>query len=82
MGGLNRSTEIDTDESHGHILPGLNLQGGPILSASIKVGKSYREKEVAMPYYENGSAKIYYEEAGEGFPLLIIPDAIKQAAMG
>ncbi len=26
-----------------------------------------------MPYYENGSAKIYYEEAGAGFPLLIIP---------
>ncbi|MSQ06940.1 MAG: alpha/beta hydrolase [Dehalococcoidia bacterium] len=26
-----------------------------------------------MPFYERGSARIYYEEAGSGFPLLIIP---------
>ncbi len=26
-----------------------------------------------MPFYEKGSTKIYYEEAGSGFPLLIIP---------
>jgi pimeloyl-ACP methyl ester carboxylesterase len=28
-----------------------------------------------MPYYENGDARIYYEEAGSGFPLLILPGA-------
>ena len=26
-----------------------------------------------MALYENGSVKIYYEEAGSGFPLLVIP---------
>ncbi|MEX2451509.1 MAG: alpha/beta hydrolase [Rhodospirillales bacterium] len=26
-----------------------------------------------MPFYENGSAKIHYEETGSGFPLLIVP---------
>ena len=26
-----------------------------------------------MPFYENGSVKIRYEEAGSGFPLLVIP---------
>ena len=26
-----------------------------------------------MPFYENGEVRIHYEEAGEGFPLLIIP---------
>ena len=26
-----------------------------------------------MPFYEHGAAKIHYEEAGDGFPLLIIP---------
>jgi len=26
-----------------------------------------------MPFYERGSIRIYYEEAGSGFPLLIIP---------
>ena len=26
-----------------------------------------------MPFYERGSTRIYYEEAGSGFPLLIIP---------
>jgi pimeloyl-ACP methyl ester carboxylesterase len=26
-----------------------------------------------MPFYERGSASIYYEEVGSGFPLLIIP---------
>ena len=26
-----------------------------------------------MPIYENGPVKIYYEEAGAGFPLLVIP---------
>ncbi|MBV9827663.1 MAG: alpha/beta hydrolase [Alphaproteobacteria bacterium] len=26
-----------------------------------------------MPFYEKGTARIYYEEAGSGFPLLVIP---------
>ncbi len=26
-----------------------------------------------MPIYENGPVQIHYEEAGSGFPLLVIP---------
>ena len=26
-----------------------------------------------MPFYENGSTRIHFEEAGSGFPLMIIP---------
>ena len=26
-----------------------------------------------MPFYENGDVRIYYEEAGSGFPLMLIP---------
>ena len=26
-----------------------------------------------MPFYERGPVRIYYEEVGSGFPLLIIP---------
>ncbi len=26
-----------------------------------------------MPVYEKGSVRIYYEDTGAGFPLLIIP---------
>ena len=26
-----------------------------------------------MPFYEKGNVRIHYEEAGSGFPLLIIP---------
>ena len=26
-----------------------------------------------MPFYKRGPVSIYYEEVGEGFPLLIIP---------
>ena len=26
-----------------------------------------------MPFYEKGNVRIHYEEAGSGFPLLLIP---------
>ena len=26
-----------------------------------------------MPFYERGDVRIHYEEAGSGFPLLVIP---------
>src|SRR3954462_2672438 len=29
--------------------------------------------EAAMSFYEKGAVRIHYEEAGSGFPLLIIP---------
>lgn len=35
-----------------------------------------------MPIYENGSVKIHYEEAGSGFPLLVIPGGGLNATIG
>src|SRR5215813_9312195 len=32
-----------------------------------------RRKERLMPFYERGEVRIHYEEAGSGFPLLLIP---------
>jgi len=32
-----------------------------------------RSEEKAMPFFEKGSVRIRYEEAGAGFPLLVIP---------
>ena len=34
-----------------------------------------------MPIYENGPVKIHYEEAGGGFPLLVIPGGGLNAAI-
>ena len=34
-----------------------------------------------MPLYENGSVQIHYEEAGSGFPLLVIPGGGLNAAI-
>ena len=28
-----------------------------------------------MPFYEKGQLRIHYEEAGSGFPLMVIPAA-------
>jgi pimeloyl-ACP methyl ester carboxylesterase len=30
-------------------------------------------RESAMPFYEKGDVRIRYEEAGNGFPLLLVP---------
>src|SRR5579862_6676985 len=32
-----------------------------------------RDGETPMPFYEKGDVRIHYEEAGSGFPLLVIP---------
>jgi pimeloyl-ACP methyl ester carboxylesterase len=34
---------------------------------------SLRKGETIMPFYEKGDVRIHYEEAGSGFPLLVIP---------
>jgi hypothetical protein len=35
-----------------------------------------------MPFYEKGNIRIYYEEAGSGFPLLVIPKCRRQRFYG
>src|SRR5438552_3500808 len=39
---------------------------GPCLRRDLR-------KETEMPFYERGDTRIYYEEVGSGFPLLVIP---------
>ncbi len=35
-----------------------------------------------MPFYERGNVRIHYEEAGSGFPLLIIPGGGLNSVIG
>ena len=35
-----------------------------------------------MPFYKRGSVQIHYEEAGSGFPLLVIPGGGLNATIG
>src|SRR6188768_3448415 len=35
-----------------------------------------------MPFYESGDVRIHYEEAGSGFPLLLVPGGGLNGAMG
>src|SRR5438876_8959870 len=37
------------------------------------VGHHTGQGETGMPFYERGDVRIHYEEAGSGFPLLVIP---------
>ena len=34
-----------------------------------------------MPFYERGDVRIHYEEAGSGYPLLVIPGGGLNAAI-
>ena len=40
---------------------------------SIRTAETRKEEETRMPFYEKGNIRIHYEEAGSGFPLLVIP---------
>ena len=39
----------------------------------MSTGAHITEEETLMPFYEKGDVRIHYEEAGSGFPLLVIP---------
>ena len=40
--------------------------------ASGKPGRSFEESHPGSPFYENDGLKIYYEEHGEGEPLVLV----------
>src|SRR3954454_17526301 len=40
---------------------------------SVRTAKTRKQGETNMPFYEKGDVRIHYEEAGSGFPLLVIP---------
>src|SRR5215471_7716665 len=39
-------------------------------------------KGAAMPFYQKGNVRIHYEEAGSGFPLLVIPGGGLNSTIG
>src|ERR1044071_2850522 len=45
----------------------------PEYDASSYTAEMRKLEETTMPFYERGDVRIHYEEAGSGFPLLVIP---------
>src|SRR5689334_14385413 len=48
------------------------------ITVGRKSGSAFRhypphQGEPPMPFYERGDVRIHYEEAGSGFPLMVIP---------
>jgi pimeloyl-ACP methyl ester carboxylesterase len=44
-----------------------------VAAAPRAFAQQAKQGETAMPFYEKGAVRIHYQEAGFGFPLLIIP---------
>ena len=52
------------------------LAAGAAAAAAAAVPRAFAQQAAARTngkFYERGPVKIYYEEAGSGFPLLLIP---------
>jgi len=53
------------------------LTTGAAAAAAVAAPRAFAQRtgkgETAMPFYEKGNVRIHYEEAGSGFPLLLIP---------
>src|SRR5882672_3827296 len=49
------------------------MRATPIFAHENSRTMTRRNRRIAMPTYERGKVRIHYEEAGSGFPLLIIP---------
>ena len=54
------------------------LTTGVAAAAAVAAPRAFAQQqtgkgETAMPFYEKGSVRIHYQEAGSGFPLLLIP---------
>src|SRR4051794_30872400 len=54
-------------------MPPLDRLMLPEYDASICTAETLEQEETPMPFYEKGDVRIHYEEAGSGFPLLVIP---------
>ena len=51
------------------------LATGAAATAVAAAPHAFAQQGAAMPFYEKGAVRIHYEEAGSGFPLLVIPAA-------
>src|ERR1041385_7104973 len=52
------------------------LAAGAAAMAAAAVPRAFGQQEAARQtgtFYEKGSVRIYYEEAGSGFPLMLLP---------
>src|ERR1700758_377342 len=51
-------------------------------SAATAAGLGQRIGGASMVFYQKGAVRIYFEEAGSGFPLLVIPGGGLNATIG
>ena len=53
------------------------LTTGVAAAAAVAAPRAFAQQtgkgDAAMPFYEKGNVRIHYQEAGSGFPLLLIP---------
>ena len=49
--------------------------GAAVAAALPRVFAQQADKGGTGKFYEKGSVRIYYEEAGSGFPLMLLPGA-------
>src|SRR5262245_25991904 len=73
-GGARTRTRVPAEERRCAPVARRTLQG----LACLGDGRAYAEQhdvegETAMPFYDKGDVRIYYEEVGSGFPLMVIP---------
>src|ERR671930_776509 len=73
-GGARTRTRVPTEERRCARVARRTLQGLACLGdGRASADHNAVQGETAMPFYDKGDVRIYYEEAGSGFPLLVIP---------
>src|SRR5690242_17718612 len=55
------------------LIPPLDRLISTDYDTTTRTAATRKQEETLMPFYEKGDVRIHYEEAGSGFPLLVIP---------
>jgi len=58
------------------------LSAGVAAAAAAAVPRLFAQQGAPGKFYERGPVRIYYEEAGSGFPLLLLPGGGLNATIG